>query len=122
MNGITQNPFNITFGKFPLDVIKRHEVYEEITSSFNNKQTGTPLYILVGARGSGKTVCMTSIANHYKEQKDWIVVDLNPHQDLLEQLAASLYQKGKLRRLFLKKEFSFSQCFPALSHTLHTIS
>lgn len=108
MNDITQNPFNITFGKFPLDVIKRHEVYEEIISSFNNKQTGTPLYILVGARGSGKTVCMTSIANHYKKQKDWIVVDLNPHQDLLEQLAASLYQKGKLRKLFLKKEFSFS--------------
>lgn len=103
-----QNPFNITFGKYPLDVIQRHEIFEEIISSFDNKLTGMPIFILVGARGSGKTVCMTSITNHYNEEKDWIVVDLNPHQDLLEQLAASLYQKGRLKKLFLKTEFSFS--------------
>ena len=33
----------------------------------------------------------------------WIVIDLNPQQDLEQQLASSLYQKGNLRHLFLKK-------------------
>lgn len=108
MSEVLQNPFTITFGKYPLDLIQRHEIFDEIIASFDNKITGTPLYILVGARGSGKTVCMTSIANHYRDDKKWLVVDLNPHQDLLEQLAASLYQKGKLKKLFIKKDFSFS--------------
>ena len=116
MAELSQNPFTITFGKYPLDLIQRHEIYDQIITSFNNKEAGTPLYILVGARGSGKTVCMTTIANHYKDDKEWIVVDLNPHQDLLEQLAASLYQKGKLMKLFIKKEFSFS--FHGLSFSL----
>ena len=102
------NPFNITFGKYPAGIIKRNTIFEEIFSSFDNKETGLPLYILVGARGCGKTVTMTEVANHYKEERGWIVVDLNPHQDLLEQLAASIYQKGKLKRLFLQSDFSFS--------------
>ena len=110
------NPFNITFGKLPLEPIKRHDIYDEIISSFDNKLGGTPLYILVGARGCGKTVTITSIANHYKEEDKWIVVDLNPHQDLLEQLAASIYQKGQLKKLFIKKEFSFS--FHGLSFSI----
>ena len=53
------NPFNITFGKYPSGIIKRNTIFEEIFSSFDNKETGMPLYILVGARGCGKTVTMT---------------------------------------------------------------
>ena len=116
MENKVYNPFNITFGKYPLGVIKRHEIFDEITNSFDNKESGSSLYILVGARGSGKTVCMTSIANYYSSNSNWLVVDLNPHQDMLEQLAASLYQKGKLNKLFIKKEFSFS--FKGLSFSI----
>lgn len=108
MNEQLQNPFNITFGKFPYDVIQRHELFEEITNAFDNTLAGAPLYILAGARGSGKTVSMTAIANHYKKENNWIVVDVNPHLDILEQLAASLLHQGKLKKLFFKKEFSFS--------------
>ena len=102
------NPFSITFGKYPSDIIQRHEIFDEIITSFDNRETGTPVFILVGARGCGKTVTMTSIANHFKDENKYLVVDLNPHLDLLEQLAASLYNKGKLKHLFLKSEFSFS--------------
>ena len=116
MNETIQNPFNITFGKYPTEAIQRYDIFEKIITSFNNTQSGTPIYILVGARGSGKTVTMTSIANYYKNNSDWLVVDLNPHQDLLEQLAASIYQKGKLQKLFVQKEFSFS--FRGLSFSL----
>ena len=101
------NPFNITFGKLPLEIIERKNIYDEIISSFNGNNTN-PLYILVGARGSGKTVTMTSIANHFKKEKNWIIVDINPHQDILEQIATSIYNKGKLKHLFIHPEFSFS--------------
>lgn len=116
MNEQLQNPFNITFGKYPYDVIQRHDLFEEIINAFDNDIAGAPLYILAGARGSGKTVSMTAIANHYKKENNWIVVDVNPHLDILEQLAASLLHKGKLKKLFLKKEFSFS--FKGLSFSI----
>lgn len=105
-NNLT-NPFNITFGRLPDEQIKRNDIYDEIITSYNGNNTN-PLYILVGARGCGKTVTMTNIANHFKEEKKWIVVDINPHQDILEQLASSIYQKGKLKHLFIHPEFSFS--------------
>jgi len=100
------NPFDITFGKQPTKFIERPEIQEEIlTSLYSGKQT---IYILTGARGSGKTVALTTIANEIKKESNWIIIDLNPLEDLLEQLAASLYQKGKLNKLFIDKEFSFS--------------
>lgn len=108
------NPFDITFGKQPGKYIERPEMENEIlTSLYSGKQS---IYILTGARGSGKTVALTSIANKIKEESNWIIVDLNPLEDLLEQLAASLYQKGKLRKLFINKEFNFS--FKGVSFTI----
>lgn len=38
----------------------------------------------------------------------FLTIDLNPFKDLHEQFAAKLYEKGKLKRLFLHPEFSFS--------------
>ena len=102
------NPFDITFGKPPVEIIDRSEVENEIASSFLNSNRPSPVYILTGPRGCGKTVSLTSISNKFKEMDKWIVIDLNPQQDLEQQFAASLYQKGELKRLFLKKEFNFS--------------
>ena len=102
------NPFDITFGKPPVKIIDRPDVENEIMGSFLNSNRPSPIYILAGPRGCGKTVSMTSISNKFKEMDKWIVIDLNPQQDLEQQLASSLYQKGNLRHLFLKKEFNFS--------------
>ena len=108
------NPFDITFGKQPDKYIERPEINDEIlTSLLSGKQS---IYILTGTRGSGKTVTLTSIVNEIKEKDNWITIDLNPLEDLLEQLAATLYQKGKLKKLFINKEFSFS--FKGISFTI----
>ena len=102
------NPFDITFGKPPTEIIDRPDVEDEIINSFINSNRPSAIYILTGPRGCGKTVSLTSISNKFKDMDKWIVIDLNPQEDLESQFASLLYQKGKIKHLFLKKEFNFS--------------
>ncbi len=46
-------------------------------------------FLIEGIRGSGKTVLMTAVANEFKKD-NWIVVNLNPSQKLLEDFAGRL--------------------------------
>ena len=102
------NPFNIAFGKEPTFVISRDTELQEIYDSFSSVNPDSDVYIITGVRGSGKTVAMTEVSNHYKKMDDWICVDLNPENDMLEQLAAKLYDEGKMKKHFLSAEFNFS--------------
>ena len=102
------NPFNITFGKEPTNKINREIELDEIVNTFSNENPSSEVYILTGPRGSGKTVAMTSLSDYYANKKDFIVVDLNPEMELLEQLASKLYDRGKVKKLFVKTEFNFS--------------
>ena len=102
------NPFDITFGKPPTEIIDRPDLENEIIGSFLNSNRPSPIYILTGPKGCGKTVSLTSISNKFKDMDEWIVIDLNPQEDLESQFASMLYQKGKVKHLFLTKEFNFS--------------
>lgn len=51
---------------------------------------------------------MYSISDNFKNKKDWIVANLGAKKNLLESLAAEIYNEGKLKHLFIKSEFSFS--------------
>ena len=102
------NPFNITFGKEPLNPINRTDDTSKIIESFSNDNPFSKIFILTGPRGCGKTVTLTSLIKHYRNEKDWITVDLNPEYDLLEQLASKIYDQVKSSKMFLKTEFSFS--------------
>lgn len=103
-----KNPFNVTFGKEPNEIISRKSDLEEIYNSFSLGLSNKEAFIISGIRGSGKTVAMTTIGEYYKGQPSWIVIDLNPEYDLLEQLASKIIDEGRMRRLFLKAEFNFS--------------
>lgn len=102
------NPFDIAFGKPPVEIIDRPNLYDEIVTSFLNNNRPNSTYIITGARGCGKTVAMTTISEYFEKLSDWIVIDLNPQQDMQSQLGAFLYERGQLKHLFLKKEFNFS--------------
>ncbi|MBR6071288.1 MAG: ArsR family transcriptional regulator [Acholeplasmatales bacterium] len=102
------NPFNITFGKEPISKINREVELDEIKESFSYDNPPSEVYILTGPRGSGKTVALTTLSEYYSSQSNFICVELNPEIDMLEQLASKLYDKGKLRKLFVKTEFNFS--------------
>lgn len=104
----TKNPFNVTFGKEPNEIISRKDELSEIYDSLSTGLSNDEVFIISGARRSGKTVAMTTIGDYYRKQQGWIVVVLNPEGDLLEQLACKILDEGRLKRLFIKAEFNFS--------------
>ena len=108
MNSKIANPFNVSFGEKPSSYISRDSEFDRIVSTFNSPTPESKALIITGPRGCGKTVMLSIVKKHYDTLSDWITVDLNPFEDMAEQLASKIYDKGKLRKLFLKTEFNFS--------------
>lgn len=102
------NPFTLTFGKRPNRYINRYENTNEITSTFEADHPISQTYLISGIRGSGKTVLMTSVANHLRQSDSWIVVDLNVTQPLLSELAMRLMDACKQIPNILEKDFEVS--------------
>ncbi len=86
-----QNPFTLIFGKNPMLSVARPEQTNEIIEAFSEKTINQPLFMITGIRGSGKTVMMTEVARTFEEEKNWIIVELNPATDMLESLLSKLY-------------------------------
>lgn len=102
------NPFTLMFGKEPLQMITRLSQMNEIINSFSSDSPTQQIYMITGVRGAGKTVFMTTAAKHFREEKDWVVVELNPEKDLLVGLAAKLYNYDGLKELFNKAKLNLS--------------
>ena len=66
------------------------------------------IYIISGVRGSGKTVLLTNVSKNIEKKKDWVLVDVNPNREILEQIASGIYENTHVKHLFLSKSFSFS--------------
>lgn len=84
------NPFTLTFGKKPTEYIIRRSAIDEIENAFLEEPARSQSYLIRGVRGSGKTVLMTAIAKEFAEKTDWICVDLNSSQNLLDDLSYRL--------------------------------
>lgn len=102
------NPFTIAFGQEPEIIIDRSIELSQIENTFLSEKPSTRTYMITGVRGSGKTVALTSIFDNFKKKKDWIVIDLNSTSDMLEGLAAKLYDYSSLKKLFIKAEINLS--------------
>ncbi len=104
----TDNPYTLRFSFIPPRMIERTVIIEEIISNFVRE---TPTYsgmFITGVRGCGKTVMLSDIRKRIAAADDWITVDLNPENNLLDSLARSLYLKPELRTLFIDARFDFS--------------
>lgn len=110
------NPFSKIFGREPDSYIERIDEKEKIITDFSSEKPSEFAYLICGPRGSGKTVLMTSIASYFENQDDWVVLDPGPKENLLENVAAALYENARLKTHFLKGEFSFS--FQGLTFSL----
>ncbi len=102
------NPFTLTFGKQPVKYINRYENMDDILSTFEAINPVSQTYLISGIRGSGKTVLMTSAANQLRKQDDWVVVDLNAAQPLLQEFAMRLADAGKQIPNFFENGFEIS--------------
>ncbi len=102
------NPFTIVFGRRPAEMIERFPQRHEILENFTSSNASQQLYIITGIRGSGKTVLMTSIADILRQDKDWIVIELNPELDLLNNMASKLSSHKICQEWFRKAGINLS--------------
>ena len=102
------NPFDISFGKKPQESIARIRQSKEILDAFMAEPIVQQVYMITGVRGSGKTVLMNSIANRLEEEKDWIVVRLNPDRDLLLSMGAKLSGDQRCAEVFRLAKLNLS--------------
>lgn len=103
-----ENPFTLSFGNVPFEQIKRNEEKEYLIKKIKSTPPMSHCFIIAGVRGSGKTVTLASTSKSFKDDKDWVVIELNSEDDMREALAAKLYGAAKVKHLFLEKNFNFS--------------
>lgn len=106
--GIMQNPYTISFGREPEQIIPRPVQKNEILSSFLADRPSVQVYMITGVRGSGKTVLLTDIGRELSQNDQWIVTELNPERDLLTGLAANLSSETALAQIFRNARINLS--------------
>jgi len=93
-----QNPFTTTFSKTPEYTYIATEQIDEILENFRYEKPSESLYKITGVRGSGKTVLLAKIEERLKSDEyikaGWIVLDINPTRNMLQQVASMLINEG----------------------------
>ena len=86
MNELYTNPFTPTFGSIPLQLAGRRNLIDDVIGGLQNGP-GDPnrATIYVGARGSGKTVLLATIAEEALKL-GWISVNVNTEWNMLEEI------------------------------------
>ncbi len=105
---MANNPFTLTFGTEPIQYINRNTQTNEIISTFSGEMPATNVYMISGVRGSGKTVLLTNIADYFEKKDEWIVVNVTPDVDILNTVAAKLYSRSELKKLFVQAKLDLS--------------
>ena len=103
-----RNPYTLTFGKEPVQLIERVAQSQQVIDSFLEQPATQQVYMITGVRGVGKTVFMTEVSRRIQDQPDWVCVELNPERDLLTSLAAKLSSENELARIFKSAEINLS--------------
>ena len=102
------NPFTLSFGKIPSHYITRIQQKEEIEENFKQEPPSNQVYMIAGVRGSGKTVLLSTLARSFREDPDWIVLDLTPNRDMLQSFTALLYGDLRLAPAFIQAKIDLS--------------
>ncbi len=104
-----RNPFVINFGKIPEQLIDREILLDEIVDAIVYPEAQDSCFMLTGARGSGKTVMMTSIEKRIEKYDEFIIVRLNPTRDMLSGLVGKLYDMGGFLTKFVDANLNLSK-------------
>ena len=85
-----ENPFTLTFGQKPIEFISRTDQIGKIINTFDMENPSNMVYMIAGVRGSGKTVSLAVIGDHYNEKEEWIVLRLSADMDLISGAVSEL--------------------------------
>ncbi len=105
---MSSNPFILTFGKEPFEVISRNAQKNLVLDAFLSEPSSQQLFMITGIRGSGKTVFMTEIAKKIKAEPNWIKVELSSASDLLLDLLSALASENTFAEIFKKAKINLS--------------
>ena len=97
MKMLSQNPFTPTFGSVPPLIAGRDTLIKEILGGLDNAP-GDPnrTTIFIGARGTGKTVLLTTIANE-ASKNGWICVNVYADDGMLDEILIQIRNQAKER-------------------------
>lgn len=111
MGRITENrnPYTRDFGTTPSTYISRTVQQDDILRSFVEGVTDDKVFFIVGQRGFGKSALLRSVKEEISKNKDWIVTEIRSNNDnLIHELAATMYAEPGLRTGFMELELDFS--------------
>lgn len=85
------NPFSPGFGKVPASIVGRDEVLSDLQSAFAVGPSDTRYAtVIVGVRGSGKTVVLNAIQDH-ATSNGWVVLAMDGTESgLLDRISAAI--------------------------------
>ena len=96
-----ENPFTLTFGQKPTEFISRTDQIGKIIHTFDMENPSNKVYMVAGVRGSGKTVSLAEIADHYSSNEQWIVLRLSADTDLIAGAVSELTQKMQMNKIHI---------------------
>ncbi len=105
---MNNNPFILTFGREPINFIPRIDYLQQVKDNFYSETCPQQAFMITGVRGTGKTVLLSKLTKEFENNKDWIVVDLNPERDMLSSLASQIYNNSKVKHLFVKAKLNIA--------------
>ncbi len=105
---INNNPYTLMFGMEPRESISRVIQKAEVINAFSKGIPPQQIFMIMGVRGCGKTVFMTEVEKEFRNNEEWIVVDLNSSKDMLKALVAKLGSLNKLASIFQKANINLS--------------
>ena len=104
-----ENPFTVSFGREPINCIRRSDDSEEmICSAFTAAVPSQQVFMITGVRGSGKTVLLSKVKKYFDQEENWTTIGLNPEKDLLSELTAKLYDVPNLKKSFIDAKLNLS--------------
>lgn len=116
-----ENPFTLTFGQKPTEFISRTDQIGKIIQTFDMEIPSSKVYMIAGVRGSGKTVSLAEISEHYESKDDWVVLNLSADVDIIAGAVSEINRTSGLQNLNLELNVNFEIAGIAVNQNKETL-
>ena len=116
-----ENPFTLTFGQKPTEFISRTDQIGKIIQTFDMEIPSSKVYMIAGVRGSGKTVSLAEISEHYASKNDWVVLNLSADTDIIAGAVSEINRTSGLQNLNLELNVNFGIAGIAVNQNRETL-